>query len=86
MQWTANARGVDEHGTPLVAIYGSEELNAVDRARLVARAPDLLLAAEELLLMLDSTDLSPLGIDNCAKIECAVRPLYAAVTLAGNGR
>ena len=42
MKWTANCRGVDEHGTPLVAVYGSEQMDAVDRSRLIAEAPDLL--------------------------------------------
>ena len=59
MKWTANCRGVDEHGTPLVAVYGSEQMDAVDRSRLIAAAPELLEAlkvCQTRLFMLDGSE------------------------------
>ena len=40
MKWTVNCRGV-ENGANMVAVKGSEEMDAVDRSRLIAAAPEL---------------------------------------------
>jgi len=40
-KWEANCRGVDESGTPLVAVHGSRDMDAIDRANLISCAPAL---------------------------------------------
>lgn len=40
--WEVNARGVDEWGNNLVAINGAQGMDAVDRSRLIAAAPEML--------------------------------------------
>lgn len=41
MTWEANCRGLDEYGTPLVAVRGSEDMDAVERARLISASPKM---------------------------------------------
>ena len=52
MKWHVNCRGIDEHGIPLVAVDGSQSIKAVDRRYLIAAAPDLLEALQNIAINL----------------------------------
>jgi len=59
--WEANCRGVDEFGTPLVAVHGSQDIDANKRARLIQAAPQMLHAlkvAQTCIFMLEGASLT----------------------------
>ena len=42
MKWTANAQGCDQFGNNIHTINGGQKMDAVNRSRLIEKAPEML--------------------------------------------
>uniref|UniRef100_A0A6H1ZFM6 Uncharacterized protein n=1 Tax=viral metagenome TaxID=1070528 RepID=A0A6H1ZFM6_9ZZZZ len=82
MKWLANCRGVDEHGTPLVAVYGSEQMDAVDRSRMVAAAPELLGELKLAIRYLEHPDVRPIIKNMALSGEAVIERCNSAIARA----
>lgn len=48
MKWSVSAAGVDDYGNNVVLIDGAQNMDAVDRSRMIKSAPELLSALKGL--------------------------------------